>query len=157
MGCFVRGGKNGMGCYVRGDKNGMGCSMHDFSSKPFRRTWQLVEYDCWSKKTAKSDTLSILFLSEVRHLVEKNRSSVGLCFFRNMYQNILPGIGNYKKSEWLTRLLGKLSSLVRVLPSFYRLLLVLFRSTFGSQIYSHSQQCCTGNGRKFARSTGNRG
>ena len=25
MGCFVRGGKNGMGCYVRGDKNGMGC------------------------------------------------------------------------------------------------------------------------------------
>ena len=39
--------------------------------KPFRRTWQLVEYDCWSKKTAKSDTWSILFLSEVRHLVEK--------------------------------------------------------------------------------------
>ena len=25
MGCFVRGGKNGMGCYVRGDKNCMGC------------------------------------------------------------------------------------------------------------------------------------
>ena len=25
MGCFVRGGKNGMGCYVRGDINGMGC------------------------------------------------------------------------------------------------------------------------------------
>ena len=25
MGCFVRGGKNGMGCYVRGDKNRMGC------------------------------------------------------------------------------------------------------------------------------------
>ena len=25
MGCFVRGGKNGMGCFVRGDKNGMGC------------------------------------------------------------------------------------------------------------------------------------
>ena len=25
MGCFVRGGKNGMGCYVRGDKNSMGC------------------------------------------------------------------------------------------------------------------------------------
>ena len=24
MGCFVRGGKNGMGCYVRGDKNSMG-------------------------------------------------------------------------------------------------------------------------------------
>ena len=25
MGCFVRGGKNGMGCYVLGDKNSMGC------------------------------------------------------------------------------------------------------------------------------------
>ena len=25
MGCFVRGGKNGMGCYFRGDKNSMGC------------------------------------------------------------------------------------------------------------------------------------
>ena len=25
MGCFVRGGKNGMGYYVRGDKNSMGC------------------------------------------------------------------------------------------------------------------------------------
>ena len=24
MGCFVRGGKNGMGCFVRGDKNCMG-------------------------------------------------------------------------------------------------------------------------------------
>ena len=24
MGCFVRGGKNGMGCFVRGDKNYMG-------------------------------------------------------------------------------------------------------------------------------------
>ena len=25
MGCFVRGGENGMGCFVRGDKNCMGC------------------------------------------------------------------------------------------------------------------------------------
>ena len=25
MGCFVRGGKNGMGCFVPGDKNYMGC------------------------------------------------------------------------------------------------------------------------------------
>ena len=25
MGCFVRGGKNGMGCFVQGDKNCMGC------------------------------------------------------------------------------------------------------------------------------------
>ena len=25
MGCFVRGGKNGMECYVRVDKNRMGC------------------------------------------------------------------------------------------------------------------------------------
>ena len=25
MGCFVRGGKNGLGCFVRGDKNCMGC------------------------------------------------------------------------------------------------------------------------------------
>ena len=25
MGCFVRGGKNGMGCFVRGDKNSMEC------------------------------------------------------------------------------------------------------------------------------------
>ena len=25
MGCFVRGGKNGMECFVRGDKNFMGC------------------------------------------------------------------------------------------------------------------------------------
>ena len=25
MGCFVRGGKNGMGCFVRGGKNCMGC------------------------------------------------------------------------------------------------------------------------------------
>ena len=25
MGCFVRGGKNGMGCFVSGDKNSMGC------------------------------------------------------------------------------------------------------------------------------------
>ena len=29
MGCFVRGGKNGMGCFVRGDKNGMGCFVRD--------------------------------------------------------------------------------------------------------------------------------
>ena len=28
MGCFVRGGKNGMGCFVRGDKNCMGCFVH---------------------------------------------------------------------------------------------------------------------------------
>ena len=27
MGCFVRGGKNGMGCFVRVDKNCMGCSV----------------------------------------------------------------------------------------------------------------------------------
>ena len=25
MGCFVRGGKNGIGCFVRGDKNCIGC------------------------------------------------------------------------------------------------------------------------------------
>ena len=25
MGCFVRGGKNGMGCFVQGDKNYIGC------------------------------------------------------------------------------------------------------------------------------------
>ena len=25
MGCFVRGGRNGMGCFVWGGKNGMGC------------------------------------------------------------------------------------------------------------------------------------
>ena len=25
MGCFGRGGKNGMGCFVQGDKNCMGC------------------------------------------------------------------------------------------------------------------------------------
>ena len=25
MGCFVRGGKNGMECFVQGDKNCMGC------------------------------------------------------------------------------------------------------------------------------------
>ena len=25
MGCFVRGGKNGMGCFVQADKNCMGC------------------------------------------------------------------------------------------------------------------------------------
>ena len=29
MGCFVRGGKNGMGCFVRGDKNCMGCFVWD--------------------------------------------------------------------------------------------------------------------------------
>ena len=29
MGCFVRGGKNGMGCYVRADKNSMGCYVRD--------------------------------------------------------------------------------------------------------------------------------
>ena len=29
MGCFVRGGKNGMGCFVRGDKNCMGCFVRD--------------------------------------------------------------------------------------------------------------------------------
>ena len=39
MGCFVRGGKNGMGCFVRGDKNCMGCfvrggkSMRDVLSR----------------------------------------------------------------------------------------------------------------------------
>ena len=25
VGCFVRGGRNGMGCFVWGSKNGMGC------------------------------------------------------------------------------------------------------------------------------------
>ena len=25
MGCFFRGGKNGMGCFVQGDKNCIGC------------------------------------------------------------------------------------------------------------------------------------
>ena len=25
MGCFVRGGRNGIGCFARGGKNGMGC------------------------------------------------------------------------------------------------------------------------------------
>ena len=29
MGCFVRGGKNGIGCFVRGDKNCMGCFVQD--------------------------------------------------------------------------------------------------------------------------------
>ena len=57
------------------------------------RFYFYLKYDTWSKK---------------------NRPSVGLCFFRNKYQNILPGIKHYKKSELLTRLLGKLSSLVRV-------------------------------------------
>ena len=32
MGCFVRGGKNGMGCFVRGDKNCMGCFVRDGKS-----------------------------------------------------------------------------------------------------------------------------
>ena len=75
--------------------------MHNFSSKTLssnmttRRIRLLVE----KKTPAKSDTWSILFLSEVRHLVEKNRPIVGLCFFRNKYQNILPGIGHYKNSS----------------------------------------------------------
>ena len=29
MGCFVRGGKNGIGCFVRDDKNCMGCFVRD--------------------------------------------------------------------------------------------------------------------------------
>ena len=29
MGCFVRGGKNGMGCFVLVDKNCMGCFVRD--------------------------------------------------------------------------------------------------------------------------------
>ena len=32
MGCFVRGGKNGMGCYVRGDKNSMGCYVQGYKN-----------------------------------------------------------------------------------------------------------------------------
>ena len=65
------------------------------SSPTLGRFYFYLKYDTWSKK---------------------NRQSVRLCFFfRNKYQNILPGISHCKKSVWLTRLLGKLSSLVRVL------------------------------------------
>ena len=34
MGCFVRGGKNGMGYFVRGDKNCMGCFVWGGKSIP---------------------------------------------------------------------------------------------------------------------------
>ena len=80
-----------------------------------------VEHDNPSNTTAgrkkrPSPTLGrFYFYLKYDTLSKKNRPSVGLCFFRNKYQNILPGIGHYKKSEWLTRLLGSLSSLVRVL------------------------------------------
>ena len=100
--------------------------MHDFSSKTLSSNMTTRRIRLLVEKTAKSDTWSILFLSEVRHLVEKNRPSVGLCFFRHKYQNILTGIGHYKKSEWLTRLLGKLSSLVdrySLFPPYRRLFL----------------------------------
>ena len=42
MGCFVRGGKNGMGCYVRGDKNSMGCYVRGDKNSMgcFVRGWQ---------------------------------------------------------------------------------------------------------------------
>ena len=52
MGCFVRGGKNGMGCFVRGgksmrdvlsgvSKNGMGCFVPEcFVLHSSKITWQ---------------------------------------------------------------------------------------------------------------------
>ena len=51
-----------------------------------------VEHDNSSNTTAGRENgqvrhLVVLFLSEVRHLVEKKRPSVGLCFFRNKYSS----------------------------------------------------------------------
>ena len=65
MGCFVRGGKNGMGCYVRGDKNSMGCyvqgdkncmgcfvrggkSLWDVLSGVSKMTWDVLSRDVLS-------------------------------------------------------------------------------------------------------------
>ena len=54
MGCFVRGGKNGMGCFVRGDKNCMGCFvrggklMRDVLSGVAKMAWEVLSWDVLS-------------------------------------------------------------------------------------------------------------
>ena len=54
MGCFVRGGKNGMGCFVRGDKNCMGCFvgggilMRDVLSGVAKMAWDVLSRDVLS-------------------------------------------------------------------------------------------------------------
>ena len=54
MGCFVRGGKNGMGCFVRGDKNCLGCFvrggklMRDVLSGVAKMAWDVLSRDVLS-------------------------------------------------------------------------------------------------------------
>ena len=54
MGCFVRGGKNGMGCFVRDDKNCMGCFvrggklMRDVLSGVLKMEWDVLSRDVLS-------------------------------------------------------------------------------------------------------------
>ena len=67
------------------------------------------------KKTVKSDTWSILFLTEVRHLVEKKSTKCQTLLFSKQVSNFFTWHRPLQKSDWLTRLIGKLSSLVRVL------------------------------------------
>ena len=51
MGCFVRGGKNGMGCFVRGDKNCMGCFVRGSKLMwdMFCPGWQKMAWDVLSQ------------------------------------------------------------------------------------------------------------
>ena len=66
MGCFVRGGKNGMGCFVRGDKNCMGCfvrggkSMRDVLSGVSKNGMGCFVPGCFVLHSTKVDQDSLL-------------------------------------------------------------------------------------------------
>ena len=59
MGCFVRGGENGMGCFVRGDKNCMGCFVRGGKlMQDVLSGWQNMAWDVLSR-----DVLSYILLT----------------------------------------------------------------------------------------------
>ena len=68
MGCFVRGGKNGMGCFVQGDKNCMGCYV--WGGKLMRGVlsgWQKMAWDVLSRDVL-SYIITVLWSLSKTHL-----------------------------------------------------------------------------------------
>ena len=82
MGCFVRGGKNGMGCFVRGDKNCMGCFvrggklMRDVLSGMAKNGMGCFVPGCF---VLHSNRLHVFYLNGNTTLLFSVKLRVGLC------------------------------------------------------------------------------
>ena len=96
------------------DHHGIVFSARLLVEKPF------VECSCWLKNKAMSDTCLILFLTEVRHLVEKKMTKCQtLLFSKQVSIFFYLSSAITKKFDRLTRLFDKLSNLVTALANVY--------------------------------------